>query len=134
MTEFIRTKGSTSQNKMNDVIITADTGEKGEPEINLTGMVVENPVVSCRIEGEDGAILFNPDTDDTLLINSTGFSIWTFLDQPRTIDDIVLYFSATFSNCPDHFTMRQEIEAFIRELVPKFVLEADVDTTESNSS
>ena len=48
-----------------------------------------NPDVSCREEGTDGVILFNPDTDAVLVINPTGLVIWQALAQARTKDDIV---------------------------------------------
>lgn len=48
-----------------------------------------NPDVSCREEGPDGALLFNPDTDAVLVINPTGLVIWQALEQARTKDDII---------------------------------------------
>ena len=37
-----------------------------------------NPVVSCGDE-EDGAILYNPDTDDSSVVNLSGRELWNFL-------------------------------------------------------
>jgi len=119
--------------KKNRTITSAETDENIAPEINLTGMVVANPTVSCRIEGEDGALLFNPDSDNTLLINPVGLSVWTFLAQPRTIDDIVSYLTTLFSDNPDHSAVKRDVETFIRELVPDFVSEVDADVAKLHS-
>jgi len=120
--------------KKNRTITSAETDDMIAPEINLTGIVVANATVSCRIEGEDGALLFNPDTDNTLLINPVGLSVWTFLAQPRTVDDIVSYLTTLFSDNPDHSVVKQDVETFIRELVPDFVSEVDADAAKLHSS
>ena len=120
--------------KKNRTITSAETDDIIAPEINLTGIVVANATVSCRIEGEDGALLFNPDTDNTLLINPVGLSVWTFLAQPRTVDDIVSYLTTLFSDNPDHSVVKQDVETFIRELVPDFVSEVDADAAKLHSS
>jgi len=41
-----------------------------------------NEVVSCADEDEDGALLYNPDKDETVLLNPTGRSIWAMLAAP----------------------------------------------------
>ena len=94
-----------------------------ENAVNLTGKIAANPVVSCRTEGDEGAILFNPDTDSTLLINPTGIFIWTFLDQPRTIEEIVEYITNSYSNSPDRASVKKDIESFVMNLAPDFVSE-----------
>jgi hypothetical protein len=103
-------------------------------KINLTGTFIANPVVSCRTEGEDGALLFNPDTDNTILINSTGLSVWTFLAQPRTIDDIVSHLTALFGGNLDHSAVKEDVETFIPELAPDFISELDADAAKLYSS
>ena len=47
-----------------------------------------NDVVSCVDEGEDGAMLYNPDKDDTVLLNPTGRAVWTMLEAPKTLDQL----------------------------------------------
>jgi len=120
--------------KENRAATSAKPDDTITPEINLTGMVVANPAVSCRIEGEDGALLFNPDTDNTLLINPVGLSVWTFLAQPHSVDDIATYLSRLFSNNPDHSVVKQDVETFIRELFPDFVSEVNADAARLHSS
>jgi hypothetical protein len=104
--------------------VTSD-GADDTPKINLTGIFIANPVVSCRTEGEDGAVLFNPDTDDTKLINSTGLSVWTFLAEPRIIDDIVSYLTTLFGGNLNHSAVKQDVETFILELAPDFISAVD---------
>ena len=113
---------------------TSDVSKTDIAEINLTGIVIANPVVSCRIEGDGGALLFNPDTDDTLLINPVGLSIWKFLAQPHTIDDIVSYLIMTFSGSLDHSAVKQDVETFIRELAPDFISEVNANAAKLHSS
>ena len=115
------------EDNINPATATAGTSDVSVAKINLTGMVIANPVVSCRIEGEEGALLFNPDTDDTLLINPTGLSVWTFLAQPHTIDDIVSHLTMTFSGNLDRSAMKQDVETFICELAPDFISEVGAD-------
>ena len=87
--------------------------------------ITANPVVSCRIEGDAGAVLFNPDTDTTRLINPTGIMIWDFIRLSRTIDEIVAYVAESCSNSPDPAAVRKDIELFVADLAPDFILEAD---------
>jgi len=94
-----------------------------EKAIDLTGKIAANPVVSCRIEGDDGALLFNPDTDNTLLINPTGIFIWNFISQPRTIEEIVEYITRSYSSSPDRASVQKDVESFVTDLAPDFVSE-----------
>ena len=98
----------------------ADTSKPG---ISLSGWIKANPVVSCRTEGDDGAILFNADTDSTLLINPTGIIVWNFLSKPRTVEEIVEYITNTFSNNPDLTSIRKDVESFVTDLAPDFIAE-----------
>jgi hypothetical protein len=97
-----------------------DTDKTG---INLNGRITANTVVSCRIEGDDGALLFNADTDNTLLINPTGIIVWNFINQPRTVEEIVEYITKSYSNSPDQASVRKDIEAFVTDLAPDFIVE-----------
>lgn len=97
-----------------------DTDKTG---INLNKRITANPVVSCRIEGDDGALLFNADTDNTLLINPTGIMVWNFINQPRMVEEIVEYITKSYSNSPDQASVRKDIETFITDLAPDFIAE-----------
>lgn len=49
---------------------------------------LRNPDVVLREEDEDGGLLFNPDTNQVKVVNSTGLSIWKVCDGSRTPDEI----------------------------------------------
>lgn len=82
-----------------------------------------NPVVSFRDEGDDGAILYNPDTDDSTIINPTGRTIWKLLTTPCTLDEIAAHLLATFHNVSVDQALKDAAQ-FIEALSPDFVLEA----------
>ena len=77
-----------------------------------------NPAVSLR-EELDGALLYNPDTDNILLINETGRLIWSFLAKPRTADEIAAHLAA---NTEGASGVRGDVETFIASLLPDFVV------------
>ena len=118
----------------NRAVTSGEADDKSTPKINLKGIFIANPVVSCRTEGEDGAILFNPDTDNTIMINFTGLSVWTFLAQPHSIDDIVSYLTTLFGGNLSHSAVKKDVETFIPELVPDFISEVDADAAKLHSS
>jgi len=80
-----------------------------------------NDVVSCVDEGEDGAMLYNPDKDDTVLLNPSGRSIWTMLSAPRTLDDIASHLVTAYPDITRE-QARKDAEQFIQTLVPSFVI------------
>ena len=80
-----------------------------------------NEVVSCADEDEDGAMLYNPDKDDTVLLNPSGRSIWTLLSTPRTLDEIAGHLTATYPSVTREQAM-QDADKFIQSLLPDFVL------------
>jgi len=79
-----------------------------------------NEVVSCVDEGEDGAMLYNPDKDDTVLLNPSGRSIWALLSAPRTLDEIARHLTTAYPDVTLE-QARQDAEKFIQSLVPHFV-------------
>jgi hypothetical protein len=80
-----------------------------------------NEVVSCVDEGEDGAMLYNPDKDDTVLLNSSGRSIWALLAAPRTLEEITGHLVALYPGVTRE-QARQDAEQFIQSLTPDFVV------------
>jgi hypothetical protein len=80
-----------------------------------------NPAVSHGDE-QDGAVLFNPDTDDTAIVNLTGRALWDFMETPRTIDEIAAYLVETYQGVSaDQAT--KDATQFVQSLVPDFLLE-----------
>jgi hypothetical protein len=80
-----------------------------------------NDVVSCVDEGEDGAMLYNPDKDDTVLLNSTGRGIWALLAVPRTLDEVAGHLAATYPGVTRAQAV-QDAEKFLRSLTPDFII------------
>ena len=71
-----------------------------------------NPDVSCREEGSDGALLFNPDTDKVLVVNPTGLLIWQTLQEPHRLAEVVAALEAQCTGVP-----AAEVQDDVREFV-----------------
>jgi len=80
-----------------------------------------NEVVSCAEENEDGAMLYNPDKDETLLLNPSGRSIWALLAVPRTLDEIAGHLTATYPSVTREQALH-DADKFIQSLLPDFIL------------
>jgi hypothetical protein len=85
-----------------------------------------NPVVSCGDE-EDGAVLFNPDADDTAIVNLTGRALWGFLEMPRTVDEMAAYLVQTYRGVQAE-QAAEDADQFVQSLLSDFLLEVDDDT------
>jgi hypothetical protein len=79
-----------------------------------------NEAVSCVDEGEDGAMLYNPDKDATVLLNPSGRSIWVLLAAPRTLDEIVRHLTATYPSVTRE-QGTQDATGFLESLTPDFI-------------
>lgn len=80
-----------------------------------------NEVVSCVDEGEDGAMLYNPDKDDTVVLNASGRSIWALLSAPRTLEEIAGHLASAYPEVTLE-QARKDADKFIQALVPTFVI------------
>ena len=84
-------------------------------------LYVTNPVVSCREEGPDGALLFNPDTDQVLVINPTGLLIWRALAEPHTQAEVIAVLKEKCHHIPEEM-VQQDVSEFTEQLhVKEFV-------------
>ena len=83
-----------------------------------TALYVVNPDVSCREEGPDGALLFNPDTDDVLVVNVTGLLIWQALAEPRDRDKVVAALVEQCDNVHED-KVAQDVSEFMEQLIAK---------------
>jgi hypothetical protein len=82
-----------------------------------------NPAVSCGDE-QDGAVLFNPDADDTAVVNPTGRALWAFLETPRTVDEMAAYLVETYQGVSAE-QAAEDAAQFAQSLAPDFLLEMD---------
>lgn len=80
-----------------------------------------NPVVSCGTE-EDGAVLYNPDTDETSVVNLTGRELWHFLQTVRTEGEIVDHLLQSYRDVSAE-QATEDTRLFIESLLPDFLLE-----------
>jgi hypothetical protein len=74
-----------------------------------------NPDVSLRIEDDDGAILFCPDTVATQIINPIGLEIWESLSTPHTKAEIVAHLIEVCEGAPED-EIADDVNAFISRL------------------
>ena len=84
-----------------------------------------NPAVSCGDE-EDGAVLYNPDTDNTSVVNLSGRELWAFLKTPHSVIEIVGHLLQMYSGVSDDQATK-DAEQFIETLIPDFLLEINDD-------
>lgn len=77
---------------------------------------LQNPDVNVADEDQDGALLFNPDTDQVQLINDTGLFIWKLCAQGHTTDQIVAAIKAEFDGVPDD-QVKADVRAFVEPML-----------------
>lgn len=77
---------------------------------------IQNPDVNLREEDEDGALLFNPDTDQVKLLSKTGHYIWKKCADGMTVKDIVTAFKDDFENVPVN-QVKTDVEEFLNLMV-----------------
>jgi hypothetical protein len=62
---------------------------------------VRNPDVVLREEDEDGALLFNPDTNQIRVLNTTGLFVWKLCDGGHDLTSIVAAMKEHFDQVPE---------------------------------
>lgn len=79
--------------------------------------------ISCRVEGSDGAILYDRHQNVFQVLNPTGVVIWQLLSENRTVKELVYELSQEFSEIPlDDVVL--DIELFLENLIQTgFVIE-----------
>ena len=74
---------------------------------------IQNPMTVLRVEFDDWAILFDPDSAKTMGINPTGVAVWKLIDGRKGIEDIVKVITEKFSDVS--ISAEKEISDFIEE-------------------
>jgi hypothetical protein len=85
--------------------------------MNESKRYLANPDVSCREEGQDGALLFNPDTDGMMVVNPTGLLIWQTLKEPRSPQEIIRHLLDACEGVPTD-QVGGDVEEFLEVLLP----------------
>lgn len=85
--------------------------KKGKPVRYLA-----NPDVVLREEDPDGALLFNPDTNDVKVINETGIHIWKACEEAITLEEIIRGMEKQFQEVPAN-----EVEQHTREFLDQMI-------------
>ena len=90
---------------------------------------VPNGDIVLRVEFDDWAILFNPDTADAFGINPTGVSTWNLIDGKRNIRQIIDAIHDEFDAVND--SVDSEITHFIEQLLQHgFIADSQISRTE----
>lgn len=70
----------------------------------------QNKEVIFREEGDE-AIIFNPETSDIVVVNSTGCFVWSLLDGKRPKEEIIRTMVTEFD--ASHETIQKDLESFL---------------------
>jgi hypothetical protein len=87
--------------------------EKEGMTISKGEKLLRNPDVVLREEDPDeGALLFNPDTNQVKVINTSGLYIWQQCSVSRTLDEIVAEVQKGFDDVPLE-QVAQDVQEFV---------------------
>ena len=76
---------------------------------------IKNPDVILREEDSDGALIFNPDTDQIRVLNPTGLFIWQLCNGTNDQAGITSALRESFDEIPED-QISQQVEDFIGEM------------------
>lgn len=85
-------------------------------ETTTSARYMRNPDVTLREEDEDGGLLFNPDTNQIQVVNTTALHIWKACDGTRTIPELVQALLEDFEGAPAD-EIHQDTQEFIDAMV-----------------
>lgn len=74
-----------------------------------------NPEVVLREEDPDGALLFNPDTNDVKVLNTSGLCIWKTCAEKSSRERIVEALKEQFDQVPQD-QVDDEVDGFLAAL------------------
>jgi hypothetical protein len=77
--------------------------------------LIRNPDVILREEDPDGALLFNPDTNQIRVINTTGLFIWKYCDGKNELPDIVAAMKESFDGVPEA-EVKTQVKTFLDDM------------------
>jgi hypothetical protein len=82
----------------------------------LTDFYLCNPDVVLREEDEDGGLLFNPDTNDVRVINSTGLFIWKQCGSQQDPASIIKALQEHFEDAPVE-SVTTDVQEFLADML-----------------
>jgi hypothetical protein len=77
---------------------------------------LRNQDVVLREEAEDGALLFNPDTDQIRVLNATGLFLWKLCDGGNGLPGLVEAMKKAFDQVPEQEAAGQ-VSAFMDDML-----------------
>jgi hypothetical protein len=77
---------------------------------------IRNPDVVLHEEEPDGALIYNPDTDQIRVLNQTGFFVWQLCDGSHDMQSLVAGVRDSFDEVPDD-NVSGQVEDFVNEMV-----------------
>ena len=95
-----------------------------EANADTSAFFMRNPDVVLREEDPDGALLFNPATNQVRVLNTTGLFIWKLMDGNHDLGSIVESIKEAFEEVPEN-KVEEHTRAFIADMkASEFVQEA----------
>jgi hypothetical protein len=82
---------------------------------NEKDSLVRNPDVVLREEDPDGALLFNPDTNQIRVINTTGLFVWKRCNGKKDLPAIVADLKKSFAKVPAK-EVDGQVKAFVDDM------------------
>jgi len=79
------------------------------PDPNLR--YIQNPDVVLREEDADGGLLFNPDTNQVKVVNTTGLFIWKQCSSAQSGSEIIAALSKSYDDIPK--SLAQDMQEFL---------------------
>lgn len=99
---------------------------KDRISMNEKTRYLANSDVSCRIEDEDGAILYNPNERNCQVINAVGLELWQCLSIPKQRDELASHLCTLYDGVTQEDAER-DVDEFLQCLVTNgFVGEIDL--------
>lgn len=87
-----------------------------EQTLAPTPRFIHNPDVVLREVDEDGGLIFNPDTNQVRVLNTTGFFIWGLCDGTHDLQGLITAMHAEFDQVPpDQVT--DQVKIFMDDMI-----------------
>ena len=77
---------------------------------------IRNPDVVLHEEDPDGALVFNPDTDQIRVLNQTGYFVWQLCDGSHDMQSLVTSVRGSFDEVPE-INVSTQVEDYVNEMV-----------------